>query len=39
MATKYFTIDPDKGVLRIRDDLRKESDSEYQVRRLSLQQR
>lgn len=31
IASKYFVIDPDTGVLRIRDDLRKENDSEYQV--------
>ncbi|XP_020300049.1 cadherin-99C isoform X1 [Pseudomyrmex gracilis] len=31
IASKYFVIDPDTGVLRIRDDLRKETDSEYQV--------
>ncbi|XP_043259907.1 cadherin-99C isoform X1 [Colletes gigas] len=31
IASKYFVIDPDTGVLRIRDDLRKETDTEYQV--------
>ncbi|XP_076165226.1 cadherin 99C [Ptiloglossa arizonensis] len=31
IAGKYFVIDPDTGVLRIRDDLRKETDTEYQV--------
>ncbi|KAL2738583.1 cadherin-99C-like isoform X2 [Vespula maculifrons] len=31
IASKYFVIDPDTGVIRIRDDLRKETDSEYQV--------
>lgn len=31
MASKYFQIDSDTGVLRIRDDLRKELSSEYQV--------
>ncbi|XP_032667356.1 cadherin-99C isoform X2 [Odontomachus brunneus] len=31
IASKYFAIDVDTGVLRIRDDLRKETDSEYQV--------
>ncbi|XP_054015631.1 cadherin-99C isoform X1 [Hylaeus anthracinus] len=31
IASKYFLIDPDSGVLRIRDDLRKETDTEYQV--------
>ncbi|XP_015434826.1 PREDICTED: LOW QUALITY PROTEIN: protocadherin-15-like, partial [Dufourea novaeangliae] len=31
IANKYFVIDPDTGVLRIRDDLRKETDTEYQV--------
>ncbi|KAK2588635.1 hypothetical protein KPH14_006402 [Odynerus spinipes] len=31
IANKYFVIDPDTGVIRIRDDLRKETDSEYQV--------
>lgn len=30
-ATKYFHIEPDTGVLRVRDDLRKETDSEYTV--------
>lgn len=30
-AIKYFQIDPDKGVLQIKDDLRKETDTEYQV--------
>lgn len=32
IANKYFVIDPDSGVLTVRDDLRKETDSEYQVR-------
>ena len=31
IANKYFVVDPDYGVLRIRDDLRKETDTEYQV--------
>ncbi|XP_076242183.1 cadherin 99C [Calliopsis andreniformis] len=31
IASKYFVIDPDSGVLRIRDDLRKETDTDYQV--------
>lgn len=31
IANKYFVIDPDTGVLRIRDDLRKETNTEYQV--------
>ncbi|XP_043486024.1 cadherin-99C isoform X1 [Polistes fuscatus] len=31
IANKYFVIDPDTGVIRIRDDLRKETDTEYQV--------
>ncbi|XP_029661885.1 cadherin-99C isoform X1 [Formica exsecta] len=31
IASKYFVIDPDTGALRTRDDLRKETDSEYQV--------
>ncbi|XP_012288920.1 cadherin-99C [Orussus abietinus] len=31
IASKYFIIDPDTGVIRVRDDLRKETDSEYQV--------
>ncbi|XP_048513669.1 cadherin-99C isoform X2 [Athalia rosae] len=31
IASKYFLIDPDTGVIRVRDDLRKETDSEYQV--------
>ncbi|KAK6629534.1 hypothetical protein RUM43_003351 [Polyplax serrata] len=30
-ASKYFQIDPDTGVLQVRDDLRKETDTEYQV--------
>lgn len=30
-SSKYFQIDPDTGVLRVRDDLRKDTDSEYQV--------
>lgn len=31
-AMKYFQVDPDTGILRVRDDLRKETDTEYQVR-------
>ncbi|XP_046585956.1 cadherin-99C isoform X1 [Neodiprion lecontei] len=31
IANKYFLVDPDTGVLRVRDDLRKETNSEYQV--------
>ncbi|KAL6434099.1 hypothetical protein ACFW04_005920 [Cataglyphis niger] len=31
IASKYFVIDPDTGILRTRDDLRKETDSEYQI--------
>ncbi|XP_015117521.1 cadherin-99C [Diachasma alloeum] len=31
IAQKYFVIDPDTGILTVRDDLRKETDSEYQV--------
>ena len=30
-AAKYFVIDPDSGVLRVRDDLRKVPESELQV--------
>lgn len=30
-ALKYFQIDTDNGEIRIRDDLRKEEDTEYQV--------
>ncbi|XKL62751.1 hypothetical protein PGB90_002584 [Kerria lacca] len=30
-AQKYFQIDPDIGLLQVRNDLRKEPDSEYQV--------
>ncbi|XP_017860568.1 PREDICTED: protocadherin-15 [Drosophila arizonae] len=30
-ALKYFQIDPDTGAVRIRDELRKEEDTEYQV--------
>lgn len=31
VASKYFVIDPDSGELRVRDDLRKVSDTEFQV--------
>lgn len=31
-ASKYFQVDSDTGVLSVRDDLRKETDQEYQVR-------
>lgn len=31
MASKYFVIDPDNGELRVRDDLRKVPDTEFQV--------
>ncbi|XP_024946139.1 cadherin-99C isoform X2 [Cephus cinctus] len=31
IGSKYFMIDPDTGILRVRDDLRKETDSEYQI--------
>ena len=31
IAGKYFVIDPDSGVLRVRDDLRKVQDTEFQV--------
>ncbi|XP_066582504.1 cadherin-99C isoform X2 [Prorops nasuta] len=31
IANKYFVVDPDTGTIRIRDDLRKETDSEYQI--------
>lgn len=30
-ASKYFQVDPDTGVLSVRDDLRKETDQDYQV--------
>lgn len=30
-SLKYFQVDPDSGDVRIRDDLRKEEDTEYQV--------
>lgn len=30
-ALKYFQVDPDTGSIRIRDELRKEDDTEYQV--------
>ncbi|XP_050317816.1 cadherin-99C isoform X1 [Bactrocera neohumeralis] len=30
-ALKYFQVDADSGTVRIRDDLRKEEDTEYQV--------
>lgn len=31
-ASKYFQIDSDSGVLRVTNDLKKEIDTEYQVR-------
>lgn len=31
-ATKYFQIDPDTGTVRVTNDLKKEIDTEYQVR-------
>lgn len=30
-ALKYFQVDPDTGVVRLRDELHKETDTEYQV--------
>lgn len=30
-ASKYFNVEPDTGAVRVRDDLRKETDSEYTV--------
>ncbi|GBP26752.1 Cadherin-99C [Eumeta japonica] len=30
-ASKYFHVEPDTGAVRVRDDLRKEADSEYTV--------
>uniref|UniRef100_W4VRE0 Putative auditory receptor cell stereocilium organization n=1 Tax=Corethrella appendiculata TaxID=1370023 RepID=W4VRE0_9DIPT len=30
-ALKYFQVDPDTGIIRIRDELSKEEDTEYQV--------
>lgn len=30
-ASKYFHLEPDTGAIRVRDDLRKETDSEYTV--------
>jgi len=30
-AQKYFQIDPDTGVIQVRDDLRKETATEYEV--------
>lgn len=30
-ALKYFQVDPDTGVIRLRDEVRKEEDTEYQV--------
>ncbi|XP_059611482.1 cadherin-99C [Phlebotomus argentipes] len=30
-ALKYFQVDPDTGVIRLRDELNKEDDTEYQV--------
>lgn len=35
-ASKYFNVEPDTGAVRVRDDLRKETDSEYTVRRSGL---
>jgi len=37
-ASQFFQVDPDSGVLRVRDDLRKETDTEYQVRKFPLNQ-
>ncbi|KAJ4436897.1 hypothetical protein ANN_17029 [Periplaneta americana] len=31
-AQKYFQIDPDTGVIQVRDDLRKETTTEYEVK-------
>ncbi|KOB79512.1 Protocadherin-15, partial [Operophtera brumata] len=31
-ASIYFNVEPDTGAVRVRDDLRKETDSEYTVR-------
>lgn len=30
-AAKYFQIDPDTGIVRVTNDLKKEIDTEYQV--------
>lgn len=30
-AFKYFSVDPDTGMIRLRDELRKEDDTEYQI--------
>ncbi|XP_063705684.1 cadherin-99C [Culicoides brevitarsis] len=30
-SLKYFTVDADSGIIRLRDDLRKDDDTEYQV--------
>ncbi|GAB0100467.1 Cadherin-99C [Sergentomyia squamirostris] len=30
-ALKYFSVDPDTGVIRLRDELNKDDDTEYQV--------
>lgn len=30
-ALKYFQVDSDSGIIRIRDELRKEDDTEYQI--------
>jgi hypothetical protein len=35
-AQKYFQIDPDTGVIQVRDDLRKETGTEYEVQRYFL---
>lgn len=30
-ASKYFQVDPDRGTVSVRDDLKKETDTEYEV--------
>lgn len=35
-AKKYFQIDSDTGVLRVFNDLKKDIDTEYQVRTFKI---
>lgn len=30
-SSKYFHVDPDSGAVLVRDDLKKETDTEYEV--------
>ena len=38
-AQKYFQIDPDTGVIQVRDDLRKETTTEYEVKFIIVNDR